>query len=91
MCGGTEQPLAQYRLVDQDTEESEPKEKKDCGPDCYKHAEKKEPGSSAGSVGKKRDSSTRPWSDDEKAIFRRARETFQGDWCRVAALMGTRS
>ena len=27
------------------------------------------------------------WSDDERAIFRRAREAFQQNWCRVAPLL----
>lgn len=87
---GTEQPLAQYRLMDEEEVQGKPKViDNPCGPGCFLH--KKNGKSSPSPASKKRPSAQRPWSDDEKAILRRARETFQMDWCRISKLMGSRS
>eukprot|EP00656_Telonema_subtile_P030663 TRINITY_DN33641_c0_g1_i1.p1 TRINITY_DN33641_c0_g1~~TRINITY_DN33641_c0_g1_i1.p1 ORF type:complete len:496 (+),score=105.38 TRINITY_DN33641_c0_g1_i1:290-1777(+) len=81
---GTEQPLPTFRLVDKarpDEEEPEP-----CGEECSHLLEEN---GENGKKSKKRKST--PWTDDERAIFRRAREAFQMNWCRVSNLLDNRS
>ena len=83
---GTEQPLAQFRLVD-------PKSVKDpncvtdpnnkCGPECYNNKKRDNKKDSNGKL--------MEWEDDEKAILRRAIDAFESDWCQIAKLLGPRS
>jgi len=84
---GTEQPLAQFRLVDKVDEASPGPNAPTCGPDCYRDPDAAAKQSKLG----KRDTSQRPWGDDEKVIFRRARDIFNEDWCRVSKMLDTRS
>ena len=84
---GTEQPLPTFRLIDTPpTEQAEP-----CGPECWKNIEEGENEKKTKGGTKRKEAPDASWSDDERAIYRRAREAFQGDWCRVKKLLVNRS